>query len=35
MYIGFGLVVHAPRTGDVVRVVELRSFVAEGLGRVP
>ena len=31
MYIGYGLVVNAPRTGDVVRVVTLRSFIAQGL----
>lgn len=31
MYIGLGLLVHAPRTGDVVRVVALRSFISEGL----
>lgn len=31
MYIGHGLVVNAPRTGDVVRVVSYSSFVSEGL----
>ena len=31
MYIGHGLVVHAPRTGDVVRVVALKPFVSKGL----
>lgn len=31
IYIGAGLVLHAPRTGDVVRVVALRSFIADGL----
>lgn len=31
MYIGHGLVVNAPRTGDVVRVVSYKSFVSEGL----
>jgi cell wall-associated NlpC family hydrolase len=31
MYIGYGLVVNAPRTGDVVRVVSLKSFVSDGL----
>jgi cell wall-associated NlpC family hydrolase len=31
MYLGYGLVVHAPRIGDVVRFVKLTSFIAEGL----
>lgn len=31
MYIGYGLVVNAPRTGDVVRVVSLRSFISHGV----
>jgi cell wall-associated NlpC family hydrolase len=31
MYIGQGLVVNAPRTGDVVRVVSYKSFVSKGL----
>ena len=31
MYIGHGLVLHAPRTGDVVRVVSYKSFVSEGV----
>ena len=31
MYIGRGLVVNAPRTGDVVRVVSYESFVSKGL----
>lgn len=31
MYIGQGLVVNAPRTGDVVRVVSYESFVSKGL----
>ena len=31
MYIGRGLVVNAPRTGDVVRVVAYKSFVSKGL----
>lgn len=31
MYIGYGLVVNAPRTGDVVRVVSLRSFITDGV----
>jgi hypothetical protein len=31
MYIGDGLVVEAPQTGDVVEVVTYESFVAEGL----
>jgi cell wall-associated NlpC family hydrolase len=31
MYIGNGLVVNAPRTGDVVRIVTLRSFINKGL----
>ncbi|GAA2501631.1 C40 family peptidase [Terrabacter carboxydivorans] len=31
MYIGHGLVVNAPRTGDVVSVVTYKSFVSKGL----
>lgn len=31
MYIGSGLVVNAPRTGDVVRIVSYTSFVSQGL----
>ncbi|GAA2161047.1 C40 family peptidase [Humibacillus xanthopallidus] len=31
MFIGRGLVVHAPRTGDVIRVVAFSSFVSKGL----
>ena len=31
MYLGEGLIVHAPRTGDVVRVVALRPFISDGL----
>lgn len=31
MYLGRGLVIHAPRTGDVVRVTTLRSFISGGL----
>ncbi|WP_196806061.1 C40 family peptidase [Terracoccus sp. 273MFTsu3.1] len=31
MYIGRGLVVNAPRTGDVVRVVSYKSFVSQGV----
>lgn len=31
MYIGYGLIVNAPRTGDVVRVVTLTSFVSDGV----
>jgi cell wall-associated NlpC family hydrolase len=31
MYIGNGLVVHAPRTGDVVKVTALSSFTSNGL----
>ncbi|MGW5237502.1 hypothetical protein ACWEOW_01050 [Monashia sp. NPDC004114] len=31
MYIGFGLMVNAPPTGDVVRVVSLKSFISDGL----
>lgn len=34
MYIGNGLVVHAPHTGDVVRVVTLTSFVADGVSAI-
>lgn len=34
MYIGAGLVVHAPRTGDVVKVVTLASFTADGVSAV-
>ncbi len=31
MYIGYGLVLHAPRTGDVVRVDALKPFISDGL----
>jgi cell wall-associated NlpC family hydrolase len=31
MYIGNGKVVHAPRTGDVVKVTTLSSFIADGV----
>lgn len=31
MYIGYGLVVNAPRTGDVVRVVSIRGFISDGV----
>lgn len=31
MYIGYGLVVEAPRTGDVIKVVTYQSFVSGGL----
>jgi cell wall-associated NlpC family hydrolase len=31
MYIGHGLVVHAPMAGDVVRVEPYRDFIAHGL----
>lgn len=31
MYIGYGLVLHAPRTGDVVRVDQLQPFIRDGL----
>jgi cell wall-associated NlpC family hydrolase len=31
MYIGHGLVVHAPKTGDVIRIVTLDSFTAGGV----
>ncbi|MFC7597593.1 C40 family peptidase [Terrabacter sp. GCM10028922] len=31
MYIGNGQVLHAPRTGDVVKVVRLSSFIADGV----
>ncbi|EWT06822.1 hypothetical protein N864_16460 [Intrasporangium chromatireducens Q5-1] len=31
IYVGQGLVVHAPRTGDVVRLTTLRSFIAKGV----
>lgn len=31
MYIGSGLVVHAPRTGDVIRVTALAAFTAGGI----
>lgn len=34
MYIGSGLVVNAPHTGDVVRVVTLTSFTASGMSAV-
>ncbi|MFD1055907.1 C40 family peptidase [Terrabacter terrigena] len=31
MYVGHGQVLHAPRTGDVVKVVRLTSFIADGV----
>jgi hypothetical protein len=31
MYLGHGLVIHAPRTGDVVRVTTLRAFTSGGV----
>jgi peptidoglycan DL-endopeptidase CwlO len=31
MYVGHGLVVHAPKTGDVVKVTALRAFTAGGI----
>jgi len=31
MFIGEGLVIHAPHTGDVVKVVTFKSFTAEGI----
>jgi hypothetical protein len=31
MYLGGGKVLHAPRTGDVVKVVSLASFIADGV----
>ena len=34
MYLGGGLVVHAPHTGDVVRVVTLSSYTAGGVSAV-
>jgi len=34
LYIGNGVVVHAPHTGDVVRRTSLRSFLGEGLSAV-
>jgi len=34
LYIGHGVVVHAPHTGDVVRRVSLRTFLSEGLSGV-
>lgn len=34
MYLGAGLVVHAPHTGDIVRVVTLSSFTAGGVSAV-
>jgi cell wall-associated NlpC family hydrolase len=34
LYIGNGVVVHAPHTGDVVRRTSLRSFLGEGLTAV-
>lgn len=34
MYLGSGLVVNAPRTGDVVRVVTLSSYTADGVSAV-
>jgi hypothetical protein len=35
MYIGEGLVVHAPGSGDVVRVAALDDWFSEIVGRVP
>lgn len=34
MFIGRGLVVHSPRTGEVVRVVSYDSFTADGLSEL-
>jgi len=34
MYLGEGLAIHAPHTGDVVRVVTLASFTADGVSAV-
>ena len=34
MYIGQGLVVNAPRTGDVIRVVSLNSFASKGISGI-
>jgi len=34
MYIGNQLVVHAPHTGDVVKVVSLRAFIADGVSAI-
>jgi cell wall-associated NlpC family hydrolase len=34
MYIGNQLVVHAPRTGDVIKVVTLRSFASGGISAI-
>ena len=31
MYLGGGKVLHAPRTGDVIKVVTLTSFIADGV----
>ena len=31
MFIGEGLVIHAPRTGDVVKVVSFKSYTAKGI----
>jgi cell wall-associated NlpC family hydrolase len=31
MYLGHGLVIHAPRTGDVVKVTTLRAFTSGGV----
>jgi hypothetical protein len=31
MYLGNGLVVHAPRTGDVVKVTALDAFIRNGV----
>ena len=31
MFIGEGLVIHAPHTGDVVKVVTFKSFTTEGI----
>lgn len=34
LYLGDGLVVHAPKTGDVVRVSELTRFISKGLSGI-
>jgi hypothetical protein len=34
MFIGRGLVVEAPKTGDVVKVVSFDSFVSGGLSQI-
>ena len=34
MFIGHGLVVQAPATGDVVKVVTYESFVSDGLSEI-